>query len=183
MDNLTLHFTLNGRETEVAITPEMSLLTVLKERLYINSVKRACVGGECGACTVIVDGKAMNSCLILAVCAEGCRVETLESLGTPEHLHPLQKAFYEMGASQCGFCTPGFIMSAKALLDQNPEPSEEEIRVALSGNLCRCTGYVKPVQAVQRAVTELKTEQASEMAVAAIRQAAIRVGGMTQGGN
>lgn len=183
MDNLTLHFILNGRETEVSISPEMSLLSVLKELLFINSVKRACVGGECGACTVIVDGKAMNACLILAASAEGCHVETLESLGTPEHLHPLQRAFYEMGASQCGFCTPGFIMSAKALLDENPNPSEEEIRIALSGNLCRCTGYVKPVQAVQRVVAELQTAEASEAAVSAILAAAVQLNGITRGGN
>lgn len=183
MNNLTLHLTLNGRETQANISPEMSLLTVLKELLFINSVKRACVGGECGACTVIVDGKAMNACLILAASIEGCRVETLESLGTPEHLHPLQQAFYEMGATQCGFCTPGFIMSAKALLDENPNPSEEEIRIALSGNLCRCTGYVKPVQAVQRAAAQMQTAEASEAAVSAISAAAVQINGITKGGN
>lgn len=183
MNNLTLHFTLNGRETEAFISPEMSLLTVLKELLNVGSVKRACVGGECGACTVIVDGKAMNSCLILAASAEGCYIETLESLGTPEHLHPLQRVFYEMGATQCGFCTPGFIMSAKALLDQNPNPNEEDIRIALSGNLCRCTGYVKPVKAVQQAVAELQTAEASVAAVTAIADAALRINGITKGGN
>lgn len=172
MDKMTISFVLNGRPVEATITPEMTLLTVLKEVLNINSVKRACVGGECGACTVIVDGMAMNSCLVLAATIDGNKVETLESLGTPEHLHPLQKAFYEMGASQCGFCTPGFIMSAKALLDKNPDPTEEEIRVALSGNLCRCTGYVKPVQAVQKAVAEMKV---SDAAVVAIQAAAKRL--------
>ena len=171
MNKLTISFVLNGSPVQVDISPEMTLLTVLKELLHINSVKRACVGGECGACTVIVDGKAMNSCLILAATLDGNRVETLESLGTPEHLHPLQKAFYELGASQCGFCTPGFIMSAKALLDQNPDPTEEEIRVGLSGNLCRCTGYVKPVKAVQKAAEEMKV---SDAAVEAVRAAAQR---------
>ena len=107
MAKMTVSFNLNGKAVEVDISPEMTLLTVLKEILNINSVKRACVSGECGACTVIVDGKAMNSCLILAATIEGKRVETLESLGTPEQMHPLQKAFVELGASQCGFCTPG----------------------------------------------------------------------------
>lgn len=180
MNELNISFVLNGRAVQVDISPEMTLLTVLKELLGVNSVKRACVGGECGACTVIVDGKAMNSCLILAATMNGNHVETLEGLGTPEHLHPLQKAFYEMGASQCGFCTPGFIMSAKALLDQNPDPSEEEIRTALSGNLCRCTGYVKPVQAVRRAAGEMKASD--DAALAAIRAAAQRLNGTSEGG-
>jgi len=173
MAKMFVNFTLNGKAVEVAISPEMTLLTVLKEILNVNSVKRACVSGECGACTVIVDGKAMNSCLILAATMEGKSVETLESLGTPEQMHPLQKAFVEMGAIQCGFCTPGFIMSAKALLDANPNPTEEEIRLGLSGNLCRCTGYVKPVQAVQKAMAEM---QASDAAVQAIQAAAKRLG-------
>lgn len=177
MDKLWLHFTLNGQAQEVAISPEMSLLTVLKDILNINSVKRACVGGECGACTVIVDGKAMNSCLILAASAEGCCVETLESMGTPENLHPLQQAFYDMGATQCGFCTPGLIMSAKALLDENPSPTEEDIRTAISGNLCRCTGYVKPVKAVQRAAEDLQTPSAFDVAISAIAEAARVQGG------
>ena len=174
MNKLTVSFYLNGKPVEVAISPEMTLLTVLKELLNVNSVKRACVGGECGACTVIVDGKAMNSCLILAATLDGNRVETLESLGTAEHLHPLQKAFIEMGASQCGFCTPGFIMSAKALLDANPNPTEEEIRTSLSGNLCRCTGYVKPVKAIQKAAEEMRS---SEAAVRAVEAAAKRLHG------
>lgn len=173
MAKINISFILNGRPVEAYVTPEMSLLTVLKEQLNINSVKRACVGGECGACTVIIDGKAMNSCLVLAASMNGNKVETLESLGTPECMHPLQKAFVEMGASQCGFCTPGFIMSAKALLDVNPDPTEEEIRAGLSGNLCRCTGYVKPVHAIQKAVEEMK---ASDVAVEAIKAAAKRLG-------
>ena len=173
MAKINVSFILNGRAVEVDVTPEMSLLTVLKEKLNINSVKRACVGGECGACTVIIDGKAMNSCLVLAASMNGNKVETLESLGTPECMHPLQKAFVEMGASQCGFCTPGFIMSAKALLDVNPDPTEEEIRAGLSGNLCRCTGYVKPVQAIMKAVEDMK---ASDAAVEAIKAAAKRLG-------
>ena len=167
-----INFELNGRAVKANISPEMTLLTVLKDIMRINSVKRACVSGECGACTVIVDGKAMNSCLILAMTIEGKNVETLESLGTPDNLHPLQKTFMEMGASQCGFCTPGFIMAAKALLDVNSDPTEEEIRIALSGNLCRCTGYVKPVKAVEQAVKDMKEMEVDTEPVKAIKQAA-----------
>ena len=169
---MTIHFTLNGAPVAADITPEMTLLTALKDVLFVTSVKRACVSGECGACTIIVDGKAMNACLILAATIEGKRVETLESLGTPENLHPLQRAFFEMGATQCGFCTPGFIMAAKALLDENPEPDEEAIRIGLSGNLCRCTGYVKPVKAIQRAVQDLQAREAGLDPVKAIQDAA-----------
>lgn len=168
----TLAFKLNGNAVSAVITPEMTLLTVLKEVMHINSVKRACVSGECGACTVIVDGKAMNACLILAMTIEGKHVVTVESLGTPDRLHPLQQAFVDMGATQCGFCTPGFIMAAKAFLDENPEPTEEQIRIALSGNLCRCTGYVKPVKAVQRAIQDMKNAQSELTPVKAIQGAA-----------
>ncbi|MBP1627490.1 MAG: aerobic-type carbon monoxide dehydrogenase, small subunit CoxS/CutS-like protein [Holophagaceae bacterium] len=169
---LTIRFKLNGKAVSAAITPEMTLLTVLKDVMLVNSVKRACVSGECGACTVIVDGKAMNACLILAMTIEDKNVETLENLGAPDRLHPLQKAFVEMGASQCGFCTPGFIMAAKAFLDENPDPTEEQIRVALSGNLCRCTGYVKPVKAVQQAIQEMKDIESGLTPVQAIQGAA-----------
>lgn len=165
MERITINFTLNGLPTKVNIMPEMTLLTVLKELLFVNSVKRACVSGECGACTVIVDGLAMNSCLILAATIDGKIVETLENLGTPSNMHPLQKIFMEMGASQCGFCTPGFIMSAKALLDANPNPTEDEIRQGLSGNLCRCTGYVKPVKALKAYVESLQPRDNSVQAV------------------
>ncbi len=167
-----LSFVLNGKQVSAAITPEMTLLTVLKDVLLVNSVKRACVSGECGACTVIVDGEAMNACLILALTMEGKNIETVESLGTPDNLHPLQKAFVEMGASQCGFCTPGFIMAAKAFLDKNPAPNEEQIRVALSGNLCRCTGYVKPVKAVQEAIKVINGEESVLTATKAVEKAA-----------
>ena len=150
MNELRVCFNLNGSDVSCFVSPEMSLLTVLKDVLHVNSVKRSCVEGECGACTVIVDGKAMNSCLILAATIEGKAVKTVESLGAPGNLHPIQKAIIEHGASQCGFCTPGLIMSVYALLDKNPNPTEQEVRRALSGNLCRCTGYVKPVAAVMQ---------------------------------
>ena len=156
MDELKINFILNGRAVGISISPEMSLLTVLRDLCHVHSVKRACVEGECGACTVLVNGKAMNSCLILAATIEGKSVETVESLGRPGNLHPIQKAFVEMGASQCGFCTPGLIMAARALLDENPSPTEHEIRRALAGNLCRCTGYVKPVRAIMQAAAEIR---------------------------
>lgn len=169
---MTLNFKLNGKDVSCLISPEMTLLTVLKEVLHINSVKRACLQGECGACTVILNGDAVNSCLVFAATVEGKEVTTLEGIGTPDDLHPIQKAFMEAGAFQCGFCTPGFIMSAKALLDKNPHPTEEEIRYGLSGNLCRCTGYVKPVEALKKLVeTEVNPD-----AVKAVQEAAEAMG-------
>ena len=177
---MNIEFILNDKDISAEITPEMSLLTVLKEVLNITSVKRACTRGECGACTVIIDGKAMNSCLILAATMDGKRVYTLESLGTPENMHPIQQAFYDTGAFQCGFCAPGFIMSAKALLDNNPNPTQDEIRRGLSGNLCRCTGYIKPLDAVSKAAEYL---QASDIAVEAVTEAAklLHTGASNQG--
>lgn len=172
---MKLEFVLNGKEVSCQISAEMTLLTVLKEILHINSVKRACLQGECGACTVILDGNAVNSCLVLAATVSGKQVETLESLGTPDHLHPLQKAFLDTGAFQCGFCTPGFIMAAKALLDKNPHPTEEEIRYGLSGNLCRCTGYVKPLEAVRNYLND--TADVNPDAVSAVAAAAAELGG------
>ena len=169
---MTLNFKLNGKDVSCLISPEMTLLTVLKEVLHINSVKRACPQGECGACTVILNGDAVNSCLVFAATVEGKEVTTLEGIGTSDDLHPIQKAFMEAGAFQCGFCTPDFIMSAKALLDKNPHPTEEEIRYGLSGNLCRCTGYVKPVEALKKLVeTEVNPD-----AVKAVQEAAEAMG-------
>ena len=169
---MTLNFTLNGKEVTCLISPEMTLLTVLKEVLHINSVKRACLGGECGACTVILDGNAVNSCLVFAATVEGKSVTTVEGIGTPDNLHPVQKAFLESGAFQCGFCTPGFIMSSVALLAKNPHPTEDEIRYGLSGNLCRCTGYVKPVEALKK----LAGSDVNPDAVKAVQDAVERMG-------
>ena len=135
----------------ITVKPSATLLDVLRQDLGLKGTKRGCDQGHCGACTVILDGKAVNACLLLAVEAHGKKITTIEGLSSGDKLHPLQEAFVEEGAIQCGFCTPGMILSAKALLDEIREPSEEEIREALSGNLCRCTGYVKIVKAVQRA--------------------------------
>lgn len=151
-----INFNLNGEDVSVEAEFSETLLHVLRERLLITSVKHSCVKGECGACTVIINGKAMNACLVLASTVEGKTVETLEGLGDAGHLHPIQEAFKEIGAFQCGFCTPGFIMSAKALLDQNPNPTRDEVKEAMSGNLCRCTGYVKPIEGVLIAAAKME---------------------------
>jgi len=152
---ISISFVLNGEEKQLDVRPNLTLLDLLRERLHVTSPKKACEQGECGACTVLINGKAINSCLTLAVTVNGKTVETIESLGTTD-LHPLQKHFYEMAASQCGYCTPGMILSAKALLDENPDPTYEEVKVGMSGNMCRCTGYVKPVQAVLAAANEMR---------------------------
>jgi len=138
----------NGEPREAYVEPGWTLLRVLREDLGLTGAKHGCGNGECGACTVIMDGKAVPSCLVLALNAEGKEIETIEGLKRGEEMHPLQRAFIEHGAVQCGFCTPGMIMSAKALLDENPSPTEGEVREALQGNLCRCTGYKKIVGAV-----------------------------------
>jgi carbon-monoxide dehydrogenase small subunit len=142
----------------------MTLLQLLRDCMEITSPKRSCERGECGACTVILDGKAVNSCLVLAASAHGKTVETVESLAidlAKGRLHPLQKHFVEIMASQCGYCTPGMLLAAKALLDANPDPTYEQVKEGLAGNLCRCTGYVKPVEAVLAAAQELRENAAS----------------------
>jgi len=146
-----IEFQVNQVSYRITVRPSATLLDVLRQDLGLKGTKRGCDQGHCGACTVILNGKAVNACLLLAVEAHGKKITTIEGLSTGDRLHPLQEAFVDEGAIQCGFCTPGMILSAKALLDEVQEPSEEEIREALSGNLCRCTGYVKIVKAVQRA--------------------------------
>ena len=143
--------TVNEKVYEVAVEPNRTLTDLLRQDLRLTGTKKGCEVGDCGSCTVIMNGKAINSCLVLAVQANGSRVVTIEGLETDEGLHPIQKAFVDHGAIQCGFCTPGMILSAKSLLDRNPSPDEGEIRMAISGNLCRCTGYQKIVEAVQSA--------------------------------
>jgi len=140
---------INDRARELAVEPNRTLLDVLRHDLELTGTKRGCDLGECGSCTVILNGKLVNSCLVLAVQANGAEILTIEGLAGPSGLHPLQQAFVEKGAIQCGFCTPGMILSASNLLQKNRKPSEEEIRTALSGNLCRCTGYQKIVEAIQ----------------------------------
>ncbi|MDO7788831.1 (2Fe-2S)-binding protein [Desulforamulus aquiferis] len=143
-------FTLNGKPVKADVPEDTTLLQTIREHFGLTGTKEGCGKGECGACTVIVDGKAVNSCLILTAQVAGAKVNTIESLAVGEKLDPLQESFIQEGAVQCGFCTPGMIMSAKALLDNNPNPSREEIKVCLSGNLCRCTGYSKIIQAVEK---------------------------------
>ena len=144
----------NGQPVEVAVRPTWTLLRILREELRLTGTKKGCEQGDCGACTVIMDGESVNACLVLALQAESKEIETIEGLGTADKLHPLQKSFIENGAVQCGFCTPGVLMSIEALLRDNPEPSYEEIRVGISGNLCRCTGYAKIVKAIESVVQD-----------------------------
>ena len=140
--------TINGQDAEFLCEPRESLLEVLRETLGLMGAKEGCNNGNCGACNVILDGALVNSCLVLAVEIEGCSVITIEGIATNAGLHPLQQKFIEHAALQCGFCTPGFIVASKALLDQNPDPSEQQVREWLAGNLCRCTGYYRIVRAV-----------------------------------
>ena len=143
--------TINGAPMELLVAPYQSLLEVLRDVVGLTGTKEGCNDGNCGACTVNLEGRIVDSCLVLGVEIDGKAVETIEGMATPELLHPLQQAFLEEAALQCGICTPGFLMSAKALLDKEPTPSEERIRFWLAGNLCRCTGYDKIVRAVQKA--------------------------------
>lgn len=140
--------TINGEEAEFLCEPRQSLLEVLRETLGLTGAKEGCNNGNCGACNVILDGALVNSCLVLAVETNGRRITTIEGIAAPGGLHPLQEKFLAHAALQCGFCTPGFIVAAKALLDQNPSPSADEVRQWLAGNLCRCTGYDRIVRAV-----------------------------------
>lgn len=140
---------INGEPVEFLCEARQSLLEVLRDTLSLTGAKEGCNNGNCGACTVLVDGLPVDSCLVLAVEAEGAKISTVEGLARDTHLHPIQQCFLEDAALQCGICTPGFLMATKALLDRNPNPSEHEIRFQLSGNLCRCTGYDKIVRAVQ----------------------------------
>jgi aerobic-type carbon monoxide dehydrogenase small subunit (CoxS/CutS family) len=151
--NITLH--VNGREHQLAVQPGDSLVRVLRGEGYFG-IKRGCDTGECGACTILLDGRPALSCLMLAAQADGAKITTADGLGVPGNLHPLQSAFVESGAVQCGFCTPAMVLVSHALLQRSPDPTEEEIRESLSGVLCRCTGYVKPVRAVLLAASRLR---------------------------
>jgi carbon-monoxide dehydrogenase small subunit len=148
--------TINGRKREFDVPPSTLLLNLLRDDLGLTGAKYGCGIGECGACTVHLDGEPVLGCMTLAVDCDGKSVETIEGLSDGKELHPIQQAYLDEGAVQCGFCTPGFIMTTKALLEENPEPSESEIRNYLKGNLCRCTGYVNIVKAVQKAAEDMR---------------------------
>lgn len=155
-----IQFTLNGEPVEVAFAPHKTLLEVLREDLGLTGTKHGCELGECGTCAVLVDGRPILSCLALGLDMEGRAVETIEGMATGGHLHPLQETFADLGAAQCGYCTPGFLLTAKELLDRNPNPTRDEIKQALSGNLCRCTGYIKIYEAVELAAARMRGEAA-----------------------
>jgi carbon-monoxide dehydrogenase small subunit len=151
MESITypLSMTVNGRDVVVNIEPDELLVDVLRDQLGLTGTKIGCNEGECGACTVIMDGQAVLSCLLPALRAEGREITTIEGLSDGDTLHPLQESFVDLGAVQCGYCIPGFIISAKALLDVNPHPNRDQIKEAIAGNLCRCTGYVKIIEAIE----------------------------------
>ncbi len=154
MSKTGITLTVNNEPWQVEVNPNQTLLGLLREQLYLTGTKEGCSTGDCGACTVLLDGEPVNSCLVLAVEVAGHSIITIEGLAEGDDLHPVQSAFVEKGAIQCGFCTPGMILSAKALLDRNPKPTEMEVREAIAGNLCRCTGYAKIVEAAMSAAGE-----------------------------
>jgi len=156
--NIPLHLSVNGEAAEASVAPYKTLLEVLREDLDLTGTKHGCELGECGACTVLIDGEPQLSCLVLALECEGRAVQTIEGLARGPELHPLQAAFTDFGGSQCGYCTPGVIMTAAALLERNPHPTREEIKQATAGNLCRCTGYNQIVEAIEDAAAKLRAE-------------------------
>jgi carbon-monoxide dehydrogenase small subunit len=163
MEKQNLHsvlFIVNKRLYAINVEPQHTLLDVLRDQLDITGPKECCGVGECGACTILLNGKAVNACLILAVEADGKDIVTIEGLGGPEYLSPMQQAFVDAGAVQCGFCTPGMIMAAQYLINTNPDPNEEDVKVALAGNLCRCTGYTRIIKAVLSMSQKKVKEQA-----------------------
>ena len=162
MANITIN--VNGVKRSASVPPETTLLRLLRDEFQLTGAKLGCDVGDCGACTVIVDGQSVNSCLMLAGQADGRDVLTIEGLATIDRLHPIQKVFEDLGALQCGFCGPGVIMSAKALLDENPNPTVAEIRDGLAGNLCRCTGYTKMIEAIQLAASNASEQPAAKSA-------------------
>src|SRR6266478_887365 len=155
-----ISFTLNGEAAEVAFAPHKTLLEVLREDLALTGTKHGCELGECGCCAVLVDGQPVLSCLVLGLAVEGHAVSTVEGMAGAVALHPLQQAFAELGAAQCGYCTPGILLTAQALLKKTPRPSRDDIKEALAGNICRCTGYIKIYEAVELAAARMAGEQA-----------------------
>jgi carbon-monoxide dehydrogenase small subunit len=160
-DKVLAHFVVNGEPVEVAFTPNKTLLEVLREDLGLTGTKHGCELGECGTCTIVVDGLPILSCLALALSHRDQRIDTVEGMARASALHPLQEAFADLGAAQCGYCTPGFLLAAKVLLEHNPSPSRDDIELALSGNLCRCTGYLKIFEAVELAAERMQKPVAS----------------------
>lgn len=156
---VTINFTLNGAPVSCAVEATEVLADTIRRRFGLTGTKKACGTGDCGACTVLLDGTAVRSCIYLAAMADGHDITTIEGVGSMEAPHPVQQAFVDAGAVQCGYCTPGMVLTAIALLRRNPHPTEEEIRTALSGNLCRCTGYQKIVEAVQLAAARMSGER------------------------
>ena len=157
MSKLKIELTINGKKKEVETTTSTRLLDLIRDDLHLTGTKEGCGKGECGACTVIMNGELAVSCLVLALQADGADITTIEGIGNDKCLDPIQEAFIETGAVQCGFCTPGMILAAKKLLEENPHPDEEEIKRGISGNLCRCTGYQKIIDAIKLAVNRLSS--------------------------
>ncbi|MGC4114993.1 MAG: (2Fe-2S)-binding protein [Myxococcales bacterium] len=157
-DTIEIKVRVNGVEETQHVAANMTLLSFIRDTLNLTGAKEGCNEGECGSCMVLLDGKAVNSCLILAVEVDGREIVTIEGIGDAKNLHPLQKSFLKHHAVQCGFCMPGMIITALGLLNENPEPSEEEIKTALAGNLCRCTGYKQIVESIQAAAKEVRAE-------------------------
>jgi carbon-monoxide dehydrogenase small subunit len=153
-----LNLTVNGKPYQLSVLPWRTLLEVIREDLGLTGTKEGCGLGECGACTVLMDGRAVNSCLVLASEADGKQITTIEGLTQGDKLHPIQQAFVDHGGLQCGFCTPGMIMAAKALLDKNPTPTEEEVKRGIAGNLCRCTGYAKIIESIKAAAKNMEAK-------------------------
>ncbi len=159
MERKKIRFTINGRPCELEIKTWQTLLEVIREDLKLTGTKEGCGEGECGSCTVIMGGRTVNSCLVPAMEADGQEIMTIEGMSDGDKLHPIQEAFVGQSGTQCGYCTPGMIMSAKALLDENPDPSQEEIREGISGNLCRCTGYTKIFESISAAAQNMRLSQ------------------------
>lgn len=155
IEKSTITLTVNGEVYEIIVKPNSILLDVLRDELDFTGTKRGCDTGDCGACTVIMDGKAVNACLVLAMRTDGRNIVTIEGLANGNKLDPIQEAFLEKGAVQCGFCTPGMALSTKAILDKNPKPTKIEIKAGIAGNLCRCTGYTKIIEAIQTAAQKM----------------------------
>jgi len=170
MKEKLIEFTINGKPTKLSVKTNELLLNVIRENLGLTGTKYGCGTGECGTCTVLINENPVLSCLTLAVTVDGKKVTTIEGIGTDENPHPLQQTFVETGAIQCGFCTPGMILSAKALLDKNPKPTEDEIKRAIEGNLCRCTGYVKIIEAIKLAAKRIGKKKYSGKVLGALKE-------------